>query len=264
MFRAYIIPAIFVAALIAVAAVRPEFVDVHSLLLILGGAFTVTLFSYSAEQLRDLAVAIAALFKERPLALKDHVEELSRLTRLFRLEGLKALETQESLIEDGFVRKGVSLLIDLENEETIRSALEQRLAEAIGRVEISRQILSTLGKLLPSFGLIGTLIGMVLLLRNIEGQDLGALTGAISLAVLGTLYGAVFSNIAVAPLAARLQAVAMEKETQMKLTIAWVLMLVRGDSAAAIANRLNGTQPNIETGVLHDRRWLPAFLSTQR
>ena len=190
---------------------------------------------------QDLTGAIVALFKERPRPLKEYVEELARLTRLFRLEGLKALETQEGLVEDGFVRRGVGLLVDLENEETIRATLEQGLAEAIGRAEMSRQILSTLGKLLPSFGLIATLIGMVLLLRNIEGQDVVALTGAISLAVLGTLYGAVFANIAVAPLAARLNAAAMEKETRMRLTIDWVVMLVRGESATAIARSVRFT-----------------------
>jgi flagellar motor component MotA len=109
-YRVYIIPALFVAALIAVAIVRPEFVDIRSLLLIIGGALTVTFFSCSTEQLRDLANAIVALFKEQPRPLKEYVEELARLTRLFRLEGLKALETQEPLVEDGFVRRGVGLL----------------------------------------------------------------------------------------------------------------------------------------------------------
>src|SRR4051812_48479808 len=79
-FRVYIIPALFVAALTAVATVRPEFVDVHSLLLILGGALTVTFFSYSTEQLGYLAGTIAALFKKRPRPLSEHVEELARLT----------------------------------------------------------------------------------------------------------------------------------------------------------------------------------------
>jgi chemotaxis protein MotA len=263
-FRAFLIPSIFIAGLAAVLTARPEFVDLRSLLLILGGALTVTFFSYSTEQLRYLASAIVALCREQQRPLKNHIEELARLTRLFRLEGLKALETQEAVIEDGFVRKGVALLIDLENEETIRAALEQGLIEAVGRAEMSRQILLTLGKLLPSFGLIGTLIGMVLLLRNIEGQDQAALTGAISLAVLGTLYGAVFANIAVAPLAARLHAVAMEQEARMKLTIDWVVMLVRGESARTIASRLNGTLPIVEASSLQDRRWSPTLLSTQR
>src|SRR2546421_2397558 len=94
-FRAYIIPAIFVAASISAAVLRPEFVDIPSLLLTVGGSIAVTLCSYSHAQLHELAQAVLVLLKERPRDLKEHVEELARLTKLFRLEGLKALETQE-------------------------------------------------------------------------------------------------------------------------------------------------------------------------
>lgn len=264
MLRAYIIPAIFVSLLVAVAAFRPEFVDVPSLLLTVGGALVITLCSYSRAQTRELRDAIRALFKERQHTAKEHVEELTRLTRLFRLEGLKALETQERSIEDAYARKAVGLLIDLEKEEKIRSILENELAEAVSRDEMSRQILSTMGKLLPSFGLIGTLIGMVLLLRNIAGQDLATLPAAMSLAVLTTLYGAVFANLVVAPLAARLHALAMERELQMRLTADWTLMLVRGENAATISEQLNGRLPAAQSKAQIERRWSGAVFSVQR
>lgn len=264
MFRAYVIPTVFVAAPIAVAIFLPEFIDVPSLLLTVGGAVAITLCSYPRSQTRELGLAIRALFKERRHSAKDHVEELTRLSRLLRLEGLKALETQERAIEDAYLRKAVGLLIDLEKEEKIRATLENELAEAVNRSELSRQILATMGKLLPSFGLIGTLIGMVLLLRNIAGQDLATLPAAMSLAVLTTLYGAVFANVAVAPLAARLYAVAMERELQMRLTADWALMLVRGENASAISEQLKGRLPAAETFRAPERRWNRVAFLTQR
>ena len=81
------------------------------------------------------------------------------------------METQEKHLEDSYLKYGVELLVDLHNAESIRGRLEVRFAGILGEYEVNRQILLTLGKLLPSFGLIGTLIGMVLLLGNIVTAD---------------------------------------------------------------------------------------------
>ena len=79
----------------------------------------------------------------------------------------------------------------------------------LGEHEIHRQMLLAMGELLPSFGLIGTLIGMVLLLGNLSTQDSQTLPAALGLAVLTTLYGAVSANVIVAPILARLQSAAV-------------------------------------------------------
>jgi chemotaxis protein MotA len=130
------------------------------------------------------------------------------------------------------------MLVDLQKGEKIHATLGRELARVLAQNQISRQILLTLGKLLPAFGLIGTLIGMVLLLKDIAGPNAPALPSALSLAVLTTLYGALLANVAVAPLAARLHAVAVEKEARMQLTLEWLAMILRREvSMAAAAKR---------------------------
>ena len=153
------------------------------------------------------------------------------------------------------------MLVDFQRTEIIQARLERERASVLSRHEISRQILLTLAKLLPSFGLIGTLMGMVLLLKNISGQHVQSLPAALSLAVLTTLYGAVLANVVVAPLAARLHAAAVETETKMRLTTEWVMMLLRGEVAAKIANNWNGTVPPHETEILRDVNWSTALLT---
>ncbi|MSP41379.1 MAG: hypothetical protein EXR70_23070 [Deltaproteobacteria bacterium] len=210
---------------------RPEFFDGLSLLLTLGGAVTVTVFSYSKSQLFGLRDAVGELLNGEPVSMDSHALELRRLTELFRLHGIRALENHERHLKDDFLRYGVGLLVDLHNEEKIRLRLEHRLAHFAAGAEINRQILSTFGKLLPSFGLIGTLIGMVLLLSRLSEVDPKGLPSALGLAVLTTLYGAVFANVVVAPILARLQSVAVERESSMLLTRDWILMIARGESA---------------------------------
>ena len=245
----------------AALLLRPEFFDPGSLLLTLGGALTVTWFSYTRQQLGGLWVAIHELLNGTMHSPQDHARELRRLTELFRLHGIRGLENQERHLKDGFLRYAVELLVDLHAEEKIRLRLEHRLASVAAVSEINRQILTTLGRLLPSFGLIGTLIGMVLLLSRIAALEPKGLPGALGLAVLTTLYGAVLANCAVAPILARLQSLAAEREINMNLTKEWILMIARGDSAM-IADNSRATLLEFDREKL--REWAPMGVSMQR
>jgi chemotaxis protein MotA len=250
-----------IVGMIAVMVVWPEFADLPSLLITLGGSAIVTSFSYSKRQWLDLFYAIHGLCTEKRYGLAEHVDELTLLTRVYRLEGLRGLESRERYLSDGYLKKGVGMVVDLQREESIQAKLERELAAFLSQAEIARQILLTLGRMLPAFGLIGTLIGMVLLLRNISSHDPQSLTTAVSIAVLTTLYGAIFANIFVSPLAARLQSVAVEKEMKMRLTLQWVLMLLRGQTATVFANGFHSLVPPARTAdIPQDQGWAPMIL----
>ena len=264
MFQGFAVPIAALAVFAASAFIWPAFFDPASLLLTLGGPAFVTWVSYSNEQLRGLLLDVRALFSETQSRLQTHNDELSRLTRLYRVEGIRGLENQEGDLANPFLKRGVGMLVDLHKEETIRIRLEREFAGVIGRNESSHQILLMLGKLLPAFGLIGTLIGMVLLLRNFTGQDGQPLTAALSLAVLTTLYGAVLANVIVAPLAARFHAVATEKEMQMRLTMEWVVTIARGEAAASIAGNARGFFHSADAQAHRGRDWAPFAFEQHR
>ena len=265
MFRAMVIPGTLLVALIAASIFTPEFLNFPAMLLTLGGSVLVVLCSYTRRQIEDLILATKAIFAEKPRLVRDHVDELAGLTLHYRSEGLKGLESRERRIADPFLRSGVSMLVDLQKEDTVRAVLEREMAESINRDEMSCRILLSLGKLLPAFGLMGTLIGMVLLLRNLYTQDLQSLPAALSLAVLTTLYGAVFANILVAPLAARLSAAVAEKEMRMGLTLEWVMMVVRGDTEAAGNHNLGSSRSVGDMRhALRDYGWTTLYPSPQR
>ena len=265
MLRELMAPGLVLIAFAAVSIVRPEFLHLPSLLLTLGGSTAVILFSYSPRQLRDLFQLSRGLLAERPMTPREYADELSRLTGLYRAKGLRGLENTERRLADPFLRRAVGMLVDLQKEETIYTTLERELADAFSRHELSRQILLTLSKLLPAFGLIGTLVGMVLLLRDLYTQDVQSLPAALSLAVLTTLYGAVCANVVVSPLAARLHATATEREMRMGLTFDWVMMLVRGDVVAAVAQGVGGPRPPSKiVRSFRDQRWVSLSPSPQR
>jgi chemotaxis protein MotA len=258
-------PALVLIVFAAACMVRSEFLHLPSLFLTLGGSMAVILFTYSPRQLRELFQVSRGLLSEKPMVLQKYADELSRLTRLYRTEGVRGLELAERRLADPFLRRAVGMLVDLQKEEKIYGTLERDMAEALRSNELARQILLTLSKLLPAFGLIGTLVGMVLLLRNLYTQDVQSLPAALSLAVLTTLYGAVLANVVVAPLAARLHAAAAEKEMRMGLTFDWAMMLIRGDAAAPVTHKSGSLRPSGEIShFVRDRSWAPLYPSLQR
>jgi chemotaxis protein MotA len=227
----------------SVAVIRPEFVHLPALLLTLGGSLAVVVFSYSPRQLREFVRVSCALLGETPVGSREFAGELTRLGQLYRAEGLRGLELAEQGLQDAFLRRAAAMLVDLQKEEEIAATLEGALSDAVCHHQVSNQILLTFSRTLPAFGLIGTLVGMVLLLSDLYTQDVQSLPAALSLAVLTTLYGAVFANVLIAPLAARLNAAATEKELRMQLTIDWAMALVRNQMATTVMLDRRRIQP---------------------
>lgn len=249
MLRGFVAPALVVITIVVVVFIRPEFLDLPALLLTLGGSIAVIVFSYTPRQLREFVRISCALLAETGLDSREFATELARLGHLYRAEGLRGLELAERRLQDPFLRRAAGMLVDLQKEERISATLNDELSEAVCGHQISNQILLTLSRTLPAFGLIGTLVGMVLLLRDLYTHDVETLPAALSLAVLTTLYGAVFANVLVAPIAARLNAAATEKELRMQLTIDWAMTLVRNEAANAI---------------MPERRWIQPWTATRR
>jgi chemotaxis protein MotA len=247
--RGFVAPALVVIVTVAVAVVRPEFLDLPALLLTLGGSIAVILFTYTPRQLRELVRVSRNLLGETLTDSREFAGELARLAELYRAEGLRGLELAERRLQDSFLRRAAGMLVDLQKEENISASLEAELSDAACSHRVANQILLTFSRTLPAFGLIGTLVGMVLLLRDLYTHDVQSLPAALSLAVLTTLYGAVFANVLVAPFAARLSAAANEKEFRMRLTIDWAMGLVRHE---AVATAMAG------------RRWSPSWAVTRR
>jgi chemotaxis protein MotA len=225
------VPAVVFVTFAALAVARPEFVHLPSLLLILGGSIGVVFCSYSVRQIRELLQTTRSLLGETAATPQEYAHELARLTQLYRSQGLRGLETVERRLADPFLRRAVGMLVDLQKEDKIYAVLERELADTSCGHELARQILLTLGKVLPAFGLIGTLVGMVLLLRDLYTQNVESLPATLSLSLLTTLYGAVFANVVVAPLTARVHAAATEKDMRMSMTLDWAMAIVRGDTA---------------------------------
>jgi len=223
--------------LVTVIALVARLLDPLSLLVTVGGALAVGRATFPAERLAatwgHLRAAVAPDPDPEPL-----LASLKRLARIHRVEGLPALERAAAREDDAFLRRAIVLGVDTDDPELVNELLLVEAQRETADIEAARQVLVTFGKLFPAFGLIGTLFGLVVLLRNLSGGDLGAIAPGLGLAVQTTLYGAFLSNVVALPLATRLHAYAVRRGRRLQMTIDGTLLVLRGEYGGQIERML--------------------------
>ena len=192
------------------------FVDVPSLLLVVGGAMAATILRFTlADVLIALKTGIAAALSQSKATPQMLITEIGTLAQKARKEGLIALDGIE--IGHDLLRKGVQLCVDGMAFEFIKDALSRDRDLYIERHEEGERIFRAIGDAAPAFGMIGTLVGLVQMLGNMEDpQTIGP---AMAIALLTTLYGALISNLVALPIADKLASKAQLEYVQRTLVI---------------------------------------------
>jgi len=176
------------------------FVNVPSILVVVGGTFAVTLMRITlADFLGSFKVGLKGFFYklDNPQQL---IEEAVEMANIARKEGLLALEGRE--ISNEFLKNGIGLCIDGHSPEIVRNLLSKDINVAIERHTRGADMFKAMAVYAPAMGMIGTLIGLVQMLSNMS--DPAAIGPAMAVALLTTLYGAVIANAFAQPLAEKL------------------------------------------------------------
>ncbi len=226
-------PSLVAVLVVAVAAGLSGFLDLTSLVITLGGPLAVAAATFPRDRIRatwtDLQAALTAPDDPEPL-----VTAVKRLARIHRVEGGPALERATLGVHEPFLRRAVALGLEVDGRDECVAMLCAEARTRIDAIEASRQVLLTLGRLFPAFGLIGTLIGLALLLRNLDAAEVGRIGPGLAIAVLTTLYGAVMSNVVMLPLATRLQSYIARQTTRLEATIEGAFLVLRAEYPSQI------------------------------
>lgn len=213
-----------------------SFIDVPSLLIVLGGTFAALLAAFTLSQVKTVPGALKALFGYQDPELDGLVNEFTELARLVRREGLLALDRRLNETEDELVRFGLEMAVDGVAPDEINELMETRTEQAMAQPLFLAKFFNTAGTYAPAFGMVGTLIGLIQMLQNLS--DPSAIGPAMAVAMITTFYGAFFANAVFLPLANKQKE---QAETLLKaadVTREGVLGLVRGDSPALMERRL--------------------------
>ena len=176
------------------------FIDVASVLIVIGGTFMVTLMQVSlGDFLGSFAIGMKAFFYKVDDP-KQLIEEAVALADVARKNGLLALEGQE--ISNDFMKKGIGLCVDGHDPALVQKMLSKEIDQTLERHSVGINMFKNMATMAPAMGMIGTLIGLVQMLANMS--DPASIGPAMAVALLTTLYGAVIANAFAQPMADKL------------------------------------------------------------
>lgn len=212
------------------------FWNVPSLMITLGGTVAATLLNFPFVDLKSAVRALKIVFTEKLDDPADVIMELISLADKARREGLLALDTSLDLIEDAFLRKGLQLVVDATDPELIQEILETDIDNLESRHRAGRRVFESMATYAPAFGMIGTLIGLIQMLRNIDNPS--SVGPAMAVALVTTFYGAMLAYLIFIPIAGKL-AVRSQKEMQIRqIMLEGILSIQAGDNPRIVEEKL--------------------------
>lgn len=230
---------------ILLAGSLTAFIDVPSLVVVVGGTMCATLASESLKGfLGSIKVGLKALLAKPP-SIPASIATIVRLSTVARREGLIALENEK--IDDKFLARGVRLAVDGMQPEDIRGTLTDELIAMKARHKKGQQTFRFMAATAPSMGMIGTLIGLVQMLQTLD--DPSKIGPAMAVALLTTFYGAILAFMIFTPLAEKLALRSNEEGANMAIIIEGMEAIVKGENARVIKDKLEGfLDPRSRTG----------------
>jgi chemotaxis protein MotA len=211
-----------------------SFIDVPSFLIVYGGTGAATLICENMDRVMGAVKVAKNAFFTRSIDLGYTIETILRLSNIARREGVLALENEK--VQDTFLEKGLRMAVDGLPQDEIRETLNAELISMRSRHTRGQKLFKFMGQTAPSMGMIGTLIGLVQMLRTLD--DPSSIGPAMAVALLTTLYGAVLAFLILNPIAEKLERRTAEETMNMMLVIEGVESIVKGQNAAIIKDKL--------------------------
>ena len=207
-----------------------------ALMITLGGTLAGTLINYPLRQIIRVIKVLQNAFRKELIEPAELIEIIANYADKARREGLLSLEDESEELEDDFFRKGIQLVVDGSEPELVKSILETELGFLEDRHKSGQSIFLTMGALAPAFGMVGTLIGLINMLRDLDSPE--AIGPNMAVALVTTFYGMLYANLICIPVAGKL-AIRSEQEILLKeLTIEGVLSIQAGENPRVITEKL--------------------------
>lgn len=179
------------------------FASFSSFLIVAGGLVASTMINYSYENIQYSFHTFVRMMSAKSADLRTDMELMRMFGKKVRTEGLLAIDSEINNIDNEFLKNGLQLAVDGYTKESLENILADEIQSQERQLAVSIKVLDSMSDYAPAYGMIGTLIGMILMLQNIsDPESLGA---GLAVALITTLYGSIFSNMVFGPLAGKLE-----------------------------------------------------------
>lgn len=222
------------------------FLDPPSALITFGGAFFCTMMSVSMSDFVGGLKSFALIFKPVTVDIPGMIAKIIDLSNVARKEGLLSLEEAAGDLDDQFMKKGILLIVDGTDPELVRSILETELDSIEDRHKNKIGFWETCASMGPAWGMIGTLIGLIIMLQHMS--DPSTLGPAMAVALITTFYGSMLANWVCTPVANKLKANNAIEVQAKSIMIEGLLSIQAGENPRVIEEKLKSfLSPNERT-----------------
>lgn len=213
-----------------------RYIDVPSAIITFGGAFFAILASNSLSDYIGGLKSFLLIFKGSSTDVKGMIQKIIELSNVARKEGLLSLEEAAGDLDDEFMKKGILLIVDGTDPELVRGIMETELVSIEDRHTKKIGFWEDLGAMGPAWGMIGTLVGLVNMLYEME--DPSSIGPSMAVALITTLYGSLLANWICAPVASKLKSNNANEILVKSIMIEGLLSIQAGENPRVIEEKL--------------------------
>jgi len=229
------------------------FMHLPSMMITIGGTFAATLINFPLPEILKISKAVVKVFRSHGFDPSVPIPLMIYYAEKARRESLLGLEQDVENVEDEFLKLGMRLIIDGTDPEVVRGIMETEIDHIEMRHRRRQQLFLAMAKYAPGFGMIGTLIGLISMLKTMD--DPSTIGPSMAVALTTTFYGALMANLVFMPIAGKLKARTADESLMKHIILEGVLLIQARINPRYVGQRLAAYLPsNLRESVLLDKR----------
>ncbi|MGL1894693.1 MAG: motility protein A [Spirochaetaceae bacterium] len=210
--------------------------DLPSLIIVIGGSFAGMIAMSPISRITGLAKYFSVFFNLQIFNKEEIITQLVAFSESARKEGLLSLDDALNDVEDDFLRGGMRLVVDGSDPDVIKSVLYSDLDKIEGRHQKGINFFGDWGTLGPAFGMIGTLVGLIGMMANLE--DISSVGKNMGVALITTFYGSILANLFLIPIQKKLQDKHVSEMLVKEIMVEGILSIQAGDNPRILEQKL--------------------------
>lgn len=219
-----------------------SFIEPASLAITVGGTIACLIASFPLSYLAGVPKKFAMALFPKKYKPEKYIDEIVEYAKIARGRGLLALEESANNCKDPFMKSALMLIVDANDTDKVRGMLDDAISFMVERHENGRAFFEKGVGIFPAFGMLGTLVGLVNMLAQMD-SDPNGLAGGMATALITTFYGSLFANVLFAPLASALKNTHEDELLCMQIIEEGVLAIAAGSNPRYIQEKLEFMLP---------------------
>jgi len=217
------------------------FIDYPSMMVVIGGAAAASMICFPLKTILGMPMVAKKVFLNKRQDIQALIAQIVSLAETARRDGLLALEGRMEEIENAFITLGAQMAVDGTAPEVIEDIMRTEIDAVATRHRDGKSILDQLGRFAPAFGMIGTLMGLIIMLGNMS--DPSSIGAGMAVALITTLYGAICSNAVFLPFAEKLGFINKQELLAMEIVVRGIMGIQSGENPRVIEQKLKTFLP---------------------